>query len=77
MNIYTDLHVAQHPAVASASLKTTVAGVLSRLLATLDLWYERHHQRRQLELLDDRLLRDIGLDRASAWHEASKPFWQA
>ena len=32
--------------------------------------------RRQLAQLDERLLRDIGLDRATARFEASKPFWE-
>jgi len=31
--------------------------------------------RRQLAQLDERLLRDIGLDRATARFEASKGFW--
>jgi uncharacterized protein YjiS (DUF1127 family) len=31
--------------------------------------------RRQLAQLDDRLLRDIGLDRATARFEATKGFW--
>jgi uncharacterized protein YjiS (DUF1127 family) len=31
--------------------------------------------RRQLSELDDRLLRDIGLDRATARFEASKGYW--
>ncbi len=36
---------------------------------------ELHRSRRQLAELDDRLLRDIGLDRASARFEATKRFW--
>ena len=36
---------------------------------------ELSRSRRQLAELDDRLLRDIGLDRATARHEASKGFW--
>ena len=31
--------------------------------------------RRQLAQLDERLLRDIGLDRGTARYEASKSFW--
>lgn len=52
-------------------------GAACRIFATLALWHARHRQRRQLALLDDRLLRDIGLDRATAMEEASKPFWRA
>lgn len=50
-------------------------GLLLSASATLQLWYERHQQRRQLARLDDRLLRDIGVDRATAELEISKPFW--
>jgi uncharacterized protein YjiS (DUF1127 family) len=36
---------------------------------------ELHRSRRQLAELDDRLLRDIGLDRGKARYEAGKGFW--
>jgi uncharacterized protein YjiS (DUF1127 family) len=36
---------------------------------------ELARSRRQLALLDERLLRDIGLDRGTARFEASKSFW--
>ena len=36
---------------------------------------EVRKSRRQLAELDDRLLRDIGLDRATARFEAGKGFW--
>jgi uncharacterized protein YjiS (DUF1127 family) len=36
---------------------------------------EIRKSRRQLSELDDRLLRDIGLDRGAARYEASKGFW--
>lgn len=36
---------------------------------------ELHRSRRQLAELDDRLLRDIGIDRARARYEADKGFW--
>jgi uncharacterized protein YjiS (DUF1127 family) len=45
-------------------------------LQTLQLWYERSRQRRRLARLDERLLRDIGVDRITAMEEASKPFWR-
>lgn len=49
--------------------------MVSRMLSALHLWHQRARQRRQLGLLDDRLLRDIGIDRASAREETAKPFW--
>ena len=33
------------------------------------------NQRLQLQDLDDHLLRDIGVDRKYAKHEAGRPFW--
>lgn len=40
------------------------------------LWLERSRQRRALGQLDNRLLSDIGCDRATAAAEADKPFWR-
>jgi uncharacterized protein YjiS (DUF1127 family) len=51
--------------------------VLMRALDTLQTWSERIRQRRELMRFDDHLLRDIGITRADAIAEASKPFWQA
>lgn len=47
------------------------------LLATLERWIERHHQRRALLSLNDALLKDIGLNRSDAWQEGTKPFWRS
>ncbi len=50
---------------------------LRRLLDKAGEWHDRAAQRRQLAALDDRMLSDIGIDRATAATQASKPFWQA
>ncbi len=47
-----------------------------KIFDILVLWHERARQRRRLLQLDDRMLKDIGVSRADAVHEASKPFWQ-
>lgn len=39
-------------------------------------WHERFRQRQLLLSLDDHLLKDIGISRADAEVEASKPFWE-
>ncbi|MGF6232294.1 uncharacterized protein YjiS (DUF1127 family) [Inquilinus ginsengisoli] len=44
---------------------------------TFELWLRRARTRRQLGVLGDRELRDVGLDRAAAAREANKPFWMA
>ena len=38
-------------------------------------WIERRRQRQALQDLDDHFLKDIGVSRAAAMQEASKPFW--
>lgn len=49
-----------------------VRGTFARISDTLALWHFRAKSRRELEQLDDRLLRDAGVDRS----EAYKPFWR-
>ncbi|BBK32122.1 uncharacterized protein YjiS (DUF1127 family) [Stella humosa] len=39
-------------------------------------WQDRMRQRRALTLLDDRMLRDIGVSRAQLAGEVDKSFWQ-
>jgi uncharacterized protein YjiS (DUF1127 family) len=39
-------------------------------------WHELARQRRALLTLDDRMLKDIGVTRADADREASRPFWR-
>lgn len=50
----------------------TVRGTFTRVSDTLALWHFRAKSRRELEELEDRLLRDAGVDRS----EAYKPFWR-
>ncbi len=47
-----------------------------KILDRLVQWRERARQRRQLLELNDRLLRDIGIDRINAVREGTKPFWR-
>ena len=39
-------------------------------------WHHRARQRRVLMELSDHLLRDIGISRADALAEATRPFWR-
>jgi uncharacterized protein YjiS (DUF1127 family) len=59
-----------------AGVAPRIAGVLPRVLAAVRAMQVRDESRRALADLDDRLLRDIGLDRAEAAQEANKPFWR-
>lgn len=50
---------------------------LADVWATLLLWRRVARERRALATLDARLLRDIGIDAASAEIETARPFWDA
>lgn len=54
----------------------TLHGAFEAAAAAISTWRERARMRQQLLLLDDRLLRDIGIDRLEARSEAEKPFWR-
>ncbi len=60
---------------AGISLSTLAVSV-RRLLDALGEWHDRAAQRRRLLALDDRMLSDIGVSRADAWNEGTKPFWR-
>jgi uncharacterized protein YjiS (DUF1127 family) len=61
---------------APLSAQRTIFARLADAAVAIVLSMERVRQRRALAELDDRLLRDIGLTRADAWHEIRKPFWR-
>ncbi len=67
-------------AMAARTLRLSARSAAARLglrgvLARLRLWGALAAERRALSMLDDRLLRDIGLDRTDAAAEAARPFW--
>lgn len=53
-----------------------VGSFVEKTLVTVKMWKARSRQRRQLGLLDDRLLKDIGLTRDDVKQEIAKPFWR-
>ncbi len=66
------------PARTSAATKAGTAarpGVPALLARRLAAWVELHRQRRQLLSLSDHMLHDLGLSRADAEGEATRPFW--
>jgi len=50
--------------------------LLTDLRALLKEWRRRARSRRELAVLCDRCLRDIGVTRYDAYREAHKPFWR-
>ena len=65
------------PRRGTPGAKPTTTGLFIGTLDRLLLWQERASQRQALSSLDDRMLRDIGVTRAEAYHEAGKPFWRS
>jgi uncharacterized protein YjiS (DUF1127 family) len=63
--------------VPSLRIPLPTAASLVQLVAMIGTWRARVRQRRQLAVLDDALLKDIGLTRCDAEWEAAKPFWKA
>ena len=57
-------------------LRPTGAFLAGRLRRLVTLWSTRLSERRALAEMDDRLLRDIGVDRLDARREADRPFWE-
>ena len=49
---------------------------ISEAVAQLSLWRERARSRSVLATLDDRMLRDVGVDRATADTESRTRFWR-
>ncbi len=62
--------------IGATGVRSGFGQFLLRISLTLNMWYDRARQRRHLAQLDDRLLSDIGVDRATAMQEVSKPFWR-
>ncbi len=50
--------------------------ILRNAARTVANWSARSRQRRALALLNEDLLRDIGVNRYHAKREAEKPFWR-
>jgi uncharacterized protein YjiS (DUF1127 family) len=62
---------------AGIDVKSRRSFGLVALVEIVLAWQERARQRRLLALMDDRLLRDIGISRAEIAREAEKPFWRS
>lgn len=71
---YHDVRYRQ-PLFSGNPLRSLVSGVL-RTTDTLYRWQKRVEERQQLASLDQRLLRDIGLDPLDVAREIGKPFWK-
>ncbi len=60
-----------------SEISTLLGAGMVRSLNVLATWRERMRERSALAEMDDRLLEDIGVNRAETWVETEKPFWRA
>jgi uncharacterized protein YjiS (DUF1127 family) len=67
----------EFPAISTPEFRGAPRGVLGfKSMAWCRAVFARWRERRMLEELDDRMLRDIGINRSQALAEAAKPFWR-
>lgn len=70
----------QHaPLLAALEAQQTLpmlSDVALRAAVTFAKWHSRYRTRSNLAQLDDHLLKDIGVDRQTAFREARRKFWQ-
>jgi uncharacterized protein YjiS (DUF1127 family) len=57
------------------SLRSLFGRLPARCLAHMSDWRRRERDRRLLDRLDERALRDLGIDRALAETDSAIPFW--
>jgi uncharacterized protein YjiS (DUF1127 family) len=62
--------------VRRADWSRLLAVSLARVAAILREWRQRSRDRAQLAVLDERMLRDIGISRGDVLGEINKPFWR-
>jgi len=61
--------------VGLGSVLNRLNSSVDRVLAEVSCWIEVAKQRRELMDLDDRMLKDIGINRAKANSEGHRHFW--
>jgi uncharacterized protein YjiS (DUF1127 family) len=64
------------PARPAVQKRERPASYWRRAVPLLRIWRRRFREREALAMMNDRLLRDIGLTRCDALREANKPFWR-
>ena len=64
------------PPIGRRSANPWLHRLARRVLAALERAHRRARLRRELEQLDDRLLRDIDVRRETLEAEANRPFWR-
>ena len=69
--------IGREPAtIKSGAERARLASVLMAFVLKVEAMAERHRSRNALSALNDEQLKDIGLSRADAYRETSRPFWR-
>jgi len=68
--------IAAIPSQPVATARGSWSLFLDLVVATLREWRRRGAERRELARLDERMIRDVGLDPGSVYYEASQSFWR-
>ena len=76
MSARSESHLTSSRMNASFRTRLNLRKVIRVAIETLDLWWQKYHQRSSLRRLSDAQLKDIGLNREEALSEANKPFWR-
>ena len=67
-----EIKLSQHLAACDKNNSDSPREVVNKVFH----WFEVSKQRKHLDKLDDRMLNDIGLNRAQVQMEITKPFWK-
>ena len=73
--IETKLNGAPGATIHSLRATSKVRRIVIKCLRTLVIWQERSEQRHALAELNERMLKDIGVNAGDAYKEMRKPFW--
>lgn len=62
--------------IRASGLDLSLSAIGAAILKMVVAWQDRSRERSQLAMLDDYLLRDMGITRTEVAREISKAFWQ-
>ena len=62
---------------AATPVRSRTRKLLAGVIDTLLVWHARSSDRWRLLEMDNRMLRDIGVEKAAVHQEAMRPFWRS
>ncbi len=76
MSVYIEQNHLNNFSQCLPSCEQSIKNPIIKAIKTVEYWKARSHQRKQLALLDSRLLKDLGLTSEDVKAELAKPFWR-